>query len=57
MVDAALLLHDLKRLLRTLETDLCDVHADSDANRALQAEWQAAREAGRTGRPSPWRRS
>ncbi len=49
MVDAALLLQDLKRLLRNLEADLRDVHADSDANRALQAEWQAARDAGRTG--------
>jgi hypothetical protein len=49
MVDAALLLQDLKRLLRNLEVDLRDAHADSDANRALQAEWQAARDAGRTG--------
>ena len=49
MVDAAQLLQGLKRLLRNVEDDLDEVHADSAESRGLRAEWQVAREAGRTG--------
>jgi hypothetical protein len=49
MIDAQSLLADLKRLLRGLEPDLREEHANSEASRSLNAEWSQAREVGRTG--------
>ena len=50
MIDAKRLLDDLKRLLRRLEDDLRERSRTDDAlHDTLQREYQAAREAGRTG--------
>ena len=49
MIDANRLLADLKRLLKTLIQDLREAHAGSPERAALEGEWRAAREAGRTG--------
>lgn len=49
MIDRAVLLSDLKKLLKLLQDDLrarCDEHQDLDA--PAKAEWLATREAGRT---------
>ncbi|WP_029008648.1 BREX-2 system adenine-specific DNA-methyltransferase PglX [Azospirillum halopraeferens] len=48
MIDAATLLSDLKRLLRTLETDIRERVEGSPLEEELRAEWQAARDAKRT---------
>ncbi|WP_431858861.1 BREX-2 system adenine-specific DNA-methyltransferase PglX [Azospirillum sp.] len=48
MIDAALLLSDLKRLLRTLEADIRERVEGSPHEAELRAEWQAARDAKRT---------
>lgn len=57
MIDADLLLSDLKRLLRELEDDLrarCDEHPEIDT--PLRDDYRAAREADRTGQPyEVWR--
>jgi hypothetical protein len=51
MIDAPLLLKDLRKLLRTLETDIRGRVAGSAAEEPLKAEWQASRDAGRTAQP------
>ena len=48
MIDAARLLADLKRLRRGLDADLRQAHAAGAGRAAVEAEWRAAREAGRT---------
>lgn len=48
MIDAKRLLADLKRLRRRLDDDLREHHSASPGRAAVQAEWQAARDAGRT---------
>lgn len=48
MIDAKALLTDLKRLLRTLETDIRDRVEGSPQEDGLRADWQAARDAKRT---------
>lgn len=50
MINAPALLRDLKRLTATLEADLRECLAATPAlDAALAAEWQAARDAARTG--------
>ncbi|RJF84723.1 BREX-2 system adenine-specific DNA-methyltransferase PglX [Azospirillum cavernae] len=48
MIDAKALLTDLKRLLRTLETDIRERVEGSPLEDGLRADWQAARDARRT---------
>ncbi|CAO3401286.1 BREX-2 system adenine-specific DNA-methyltransferase PglX [Azospirillum palustre] len=48
MIDAKALLTDLKRLLRTLETDIRERVVGSPLEDDLRADWQAARDAKRT---------
>lgn len=48
MIDAKTLLTDLKRLLRTLETDIRERVEGSPLENDLRADWQAARDAKRT---------
>ena len=48
MVDAQRLLADLKRLRKRLEDDLRRHHAASDGRKAVEAEWQDARDTRRT---------
>ena len=50
MIHPTRLLDDLRRLLRRLEADLRErVGTVADLHEALQREYEAAREAGRTG--------
>ncbi len=50
MIDAKALLRDLKRLVTTLEADIRErLAANADLDASLNQEWQAARNAGRTG--------
>src|SRR5688572_5348324 len=48
MIIAAVLLKDLKKLLRILETDIRSRVGDTTLEGELRSEWQAAREAKRT---------
>jgi hypothetical protein len=49
MIHSPTLLADLRRLLKTLDADLRDRIGEQPAvSASLQAEWQAARAAGRT---------
>jgi hypothetical protein len=48
MVDAKLLLEDLKKLRKKLETELRSYHGASAGRAALEAEWQQARDTKRT---------
>ncbi len=48
MIDGARLLADLKRQRRGLDADLRQAHAAGAGLAAVEAEWRAAREAGRT---------
>lgn len=48
MIDAKTLLTDLKRLLRTLESDIRERVEGSPLEEGLRADWQAARDAKRT---------
>jgi hypothetical protein len=48
MVDAGRLLEDLKKLRKTLESDLRRHHAASAARAAIEVEWREAQEAKRT---------
>jgi hypothetical protein len=59
VIDAKRLLDDLKRLLRRLEGDLRErAHTVAEMRGALEAEYQAARGAGRTGEAfEVWRES
>jgi hypothetical protein len=53
VINAPQLLSDLTRLLKRLEDDLRQRIADvAELKASLQAEWQAARDADRTPRPS-----
>ena len=50
MINAAALLRDLKRLTHTLEADIRErIAASPDLDASLNGEWQAARDAGRSG--------
>lgn len=50
MINAAALLRDLKRLATTIETDIRErLAATPDLDASLDSEWQAAKDAGRTG--------
>ena len=51
MIDASLLLKDLKKLLRTLEADIREHVTGTPTEADLQAEWQASKDAGRTAQP------
>jgi hypothetical protein len=48
MINAAQLLTDLKKLRKSLETDLRRYHAASAGRAAIEKEWQEARETKRT---------
>jgi hypothetical protein len=48
MIDAQALLRDLKRMVRDLEKDLREAHANPAASRGIEAEWKKAHDAGRT---------
>jgi hypothetical protein len=48
MIDSQALLRDLKRMVRDLEKDLREAHAESPQGRAIKAEWEKAHDAGRT---------
>ena len=50
MIDAKALLRDLKRLVTTLEADIRErLAANADLDASLNQEWQAAKNAGRSG--------
>ena len=50
MIDAKALLRDLKRLTNTIEADIRErIAAMPDLDASLNSEWQAARDAGRSG--------
>lgn len=50
MIHGPTLLRDLQRLLKTLEADLrIRIGEQAEINASLEIEWQAARDAGRTG--------
>jgi hypothetical protein len=50
VINAAALLRDLKRLSHTLEADIRErIAANPDLDASLNGEWQAARDAGRSG--------
>ena len=50
MISAVVLLRDLKRLTATLEADIRErLAANADLDASLNQEWQAAKNAGRSG--------